>query len=97
MRGAKEAGSAQAQGNRERVAMKPPSSEPLLRWFKTTHLPRNLAATSSLFGGVAAVLCSELPRSAERTVALRKLLEAKDAAVRATLVRDENETGEATT
>jgi hypothetical protein len=38
-----------------------------------------------LFFILAATLVTSLPRNAERTVALRKLLEAKDAAVRANL------------
>jgi hypothetical protein len=33
-------------------------------------------------------IVEELPRNPERTVALRKLLESKDAAVRAKLARD---------
>ena len=36
---------------------------------------------------VVGVLVKELPRNPERTVALRKLLEAKDAAVRARLAK----------
>lgn len=57
--------------------------EPMLRWFEYSHLPPHLAEVSQPFGEVAAWLVALVPRSAERTVALRKLLEAKDAAVRA--------------
>ena len=41
-------------------------------------------APSKMFADVA-IECMQLPRSAERSVALRKLLEGKDAAVRAAL------------
>lgn len=59
--------------------------EPILQYFAHEHLPPKLGAVSAPFGALADVLVSELPRNPERTVALRKLLEAKDAAVRAAL------------
>ena len=59
--------------------------EPLLRYFAFAHLQGSLRSTSSLFYALAHQLCAELPRTPERTVALRKLLESKDAAVRAAL------------
>ena len=40
------------------------------------------------FAEMADTLIATLPRNPERTVALRKLLEAKDAAVRARLAQD---------
>src|SRR5690606_13447199 len=58
---------------------------PELRWFDFEHLPEPLRSTSKLFHDTAHALCQSVPASAERTVALRKLLEGKDAAVRATL------------
>ena len=60
-----------------------PDSEPILQFFSVAHVPTHLAAISELFGGLADKIVEGLPRNAERTVALRKLLEAKDAAVRA--------------
>lgn len=58
--------------------------EPMLRFFTYEHLrDERLRETSKLFAELASQLCSDLPRSPERTVALRKLLESKDAAVRA--------------
>lgn len=58
--------------------------EPMLRFFAYDHLrDARLRATSKQFGELATQLCCDLPRSPERTVALRKLLESKDAAVRA--------------
>lgn len=60
--------------------------EPILRYFAGDHLPDGpLAETSRLFRVVAQQIVETLPRSPERTVALRKLLESKDAAVRAAL------------
>ena len=53
------------------------------------HLPAHLQAVSAPFAVLADSLVAELPRNPERTVALRKLLEAKDAAVRARLAKDE--------
>ena len=61
--------------------------EHILQFFQHTHLTPALADISKLFGDIAAVLVRELPRNPERTVALRKLLEAKDAAVRAKLAQ----------
>jgi len=58
--------------------------EPIVRFFAYAHLPPHLQTVSKPFGDLALHLLS-LPRCAERTVALRKLLEAKDAAVRANL------------
>lgn len=59
--------------------------DPILQFFAYEHLPPRLQETSKLFGDLARELVSFLPRNAERTVALRKLLEAKDAAVRASI------------
>ena len=61
--------------------------EHILQFFRYDHLPPALGDISRLFGDIAGVLVRELPRNPERTVALRKLLEAKDAAVRAKLAQ----------
>lgn len=58
-------------------------ADPILRYFHYLHLPPVLQAVSGPFCALAEHVVTELPRNAERTVALRKLLEAKDAAVRA--------------
>lgn len=55
----------------------------ILRYFHYAHLPPFLQAASKPFCDLARHIVETLPRNAERTVALRKLLEAKDAAVRA--------------
>lgn len=59
------------------------AAEPILQFFKHAHLPVQLAAVSAPFYELALEVVENLPRNPERTVALRKLLEAKDAAVRA--------------
>jgi hypothetical protein len=59
--------------------------DPILKFFHYAHLPERLQTASRPFCGVARHIIGTSPRNAERTVALRKLLEAKDAAVRASL------------
>jgi hypothetical protein len=61
----------------------------LLQFFRWEHLRPELQAVSRPFGELAAKLDAELPGNPEATVALRKLLEAKDCAVRAVLFTDE--------
>lgn len=55
----------------------------ILQFFNWDHLPPELQAVSKPFCNLAHDITNTLPRNPERTVALRKLLEAKDAAVRA--------------
>lgn len=56
------------------------------QFFKFNHLPKGLLRdTSKSFACMARMIMETVPSNAERTVALRKLLEAKDAAVRACL------------
>lgn len=59
--------------------------ERMMQWFSYTGLPPHLQVISSQFHNLAKWMEAELPCNAERTVAFRKLLEAKDAAVRARL------------
>lgn len=75
--------------------------EHILQFFAYSHLPAHLQAVSKPFCELAYAIsegdnCEEagnctfggpLPRNPERTVALRKLLEAKDAAVRAFIAK----------
>lgn len=65
-----------------------PGGEPILQFFQWAHLPAHLQAVSSPFENLALQIVAALPRNPERTVALRKLLEAKDAAVRAAIYQD---------
>lgn len=54
----------------------------LLQFFKYDHLPAHLQEVSQPFADLANRIVCNLPANPERTVALRKLLEAKDCAVR---------------
>jgi hypothetical protein len=63
-------------------------NEPMMQFFAYDHLPKHLQGISELFHHLATTLVIQLPRNPERTVALRKLLEAKDCAVRAVIWKD---------
>ena len=58
-----------------------------MQFFAYEHLPPHLQEVSSAFARLAEQIVATLPRNPERTVALRKLIEAKDAAVRARLAK----------
>ena len=60
----------------------------ILQFFAYAHLPPHLQTVSKPFGDLAQQITETLPRNPERTVALRKLLEAKDAAVRALVAKE---------
>ena len=62
--------------------------EHILQFFAYEHLPPHLQTVSKPFGDLARTMVNDLPRNPERTVALRKLLEAKDAAVRALVAKE---------
>ena len=78
---------------------KKPEVEHIMQFFAFEHLPPHLKLISKPFcdlaraivegdnSDVAVTFGPPLPRNPERTVALRKLLEAKDAAVRAALAK----------
>jgi ferritin-like protein len=55
----------------------------LEQFFKYEHLPEKLQNVSKPFCILAGTILATLPDNPERTTALRKLLEAKDCAVRA--------------
>lgn len=63
------------------------SGEHIAQFFSFAHLTERLQAISRPFAEIAAFTVLSLPRNPERTVALRKLLEAKDAAVRAAIAK----------
>jgi hypothetical protein len=68
-----------------------PGTDPLLQFFAYLHLrtePVNLQIISQPFCTLAERIVATLPRNPERTVALRKLLEAKDCAVRCALWKE---------
>jgi hypothetical protein len=75
--------------------------EHIIQFFAYEHLPAKLQAVSKPFCDLARAIVGDergmpegtstefpLPRNPERTVALRKLLEAKDAAVCAALAKE---------
>lgn len=78
-------------------ASTPTPPEHIMQFFAYAHLPPHLQAVSKPFCDMARrmvdgevvgdVVTQPLPRNPERTVALRKLLESKDAAVRALLAK----------
>lgn len=77
----------------ERKAAPRPTADPpehILQFFTFSHLPPPLAAVSEPFCNLAVAIVNNLPRNPERTVALRKLLESKDAAVRALISSPRN-------
>jgi hypothetical protein len=57
----------------------------MLRYFAYDHLPEVLQEVSRPFWHIAHTMAETLPPGPETTVCLRKLLEAKDAAVRSAL------------
>jgi hypothetical protein len=62
-----------------------PAISHVLKFFSYSHLPPKLQEVSKSFSELAQQVAERAPDNQETTVALRKLLEAKDAAVRATL------------
>lgn len=66
-----------------------PGHDYLLQFFKYEHLPPHLQEVSKPFADLANSIVVTLPSNPERSTALRKLLEAKDCAVRAVLFKQE--------
>lgn len=54
----------------------------LMKFFNYEHLPEHLQAISKPFHDLAVEMCDKMECNAEGVTALRKLLEAKDCAVR---------------
>lgn len=63
--------------------------EDMLQFFTYEHLPEAMQKVSKPFCDLARSIMETLPQNPERTVALRKLLEAKDCAVRASIYKSE--------
>lgn len=57
--------------------------ERMMKWFEFADLPDHLKVVSAHFFEVACKIVATIDPGPERTVSMRKLLEAKDAAVRA--------------
>lgn len=58
---------------------------PIMKFFAFDHLPEHLQSVSRPFHATTFWMDQNLPNSAEKSAGLRKLLEAKDCAVRAAL------------
>ena len=66
----------------------PPPPDPrnqMIKWFAYAHLSPRLQPVSARFAELAMWMRENIARGPEATVAMRKLLEAKDAAVRAAI------------
>jgi hypothetical protein len=61
----------------------------MLQFFEYKHLPEGLQQASQPFHALALWVVEKFPQNPERTVCLRKLLEAKDAGVRTLVYHDE--------
>lgn len=55
----------------------------ILQFFAYAHLPEHLQEISKPFAALALEIVEKLPGNAQRELALQKLIEAKDCAVRA--------------
>lgn len=60
-------------------------ASPIIRFFAFEHLPPHLREVSKIFGDLARHLDKSIPDCDEKQAGLRRLLEAKDAFVRAKL------------
>lgn len=60
-------------------------TEQMMKHFSFEHLPAHLQPVSKIFATAAQQVVDLVPPGPERTVSLRKLLEAKDCGVRASL------------
>lgn len=60
-------------------------ASPIMKYFTYEHLPAHLQEISKPIGDLARQMDETLPDGAEKSTGLRKLLEAKDALVRAKL------------
>lgn len=76
-------------GQRQRTDL---MTDRMMQFFAYAHLPTELQIIGQRFYTLAEWLEATLPPNPERTVALRKLLEAKDCAVRARLYKEEERT-----
>ena len=64
------------------------NTDRMLQFFGYEHLPTHLQNVSKPFCVLAQSIVDTLPMNPERTVALRKLMEAKDCAVRSLLWKE---------
>lgn len=64
-----------------------PEIRTVMQFFEFSHLPVNLQYISSPFYDLAQSIHETLPNNEQKIMALHKLLEAKDCAVRAVVAR----------
>ena len=57
----------------------------IMKYFEYAHLPAHLQTVSKAIGDVAKQMDNDIPEGDEKATGLRKLLEAKDCFVRASL------------
>ena len=60
----------------------------IMQFFAYAHLPERLQSVSRPFCELAEWMVANLPRNPERSAGLRKLVEAKDCAVRALVAKE---------
>jgi hypothetical protein len=65
------------------AAVEEAPNPPIMRWFDHADLPPEQAEVGEWFDELAARITGGLPNGAERATALRNLLHARDAALRA--------------
>jgi hypothetical protein len=70
------------------IPIEPIKKHRLMQFFAYGHLPEDLKKVSVQFYELARAMDEMLPNNPEKTVALRKLMEAKDCAVRAVIYRN---------
>lgn len=59
------------------------TNERMMKWLSVAHLPDSLRPIVGEYRALGEIICNDIPPGPERTVALRKLVESKDCAVRA--------------
>lgn len=67
-------------------------SHPSMQFFNYDHLPENLQYVSEKFHKLAVMMDAELPDNPEKSAMMRKLMEAKDCAVRANIFKPGDDT-----
>lgn len=68
--------------------MSHPAVDHIMQYFKSDHLPEKIRETSATCANLAQQMIRSLPDNPEKTVGLRKLLEAKDCFVRAKMAEE---------
>lgn len=81
------AGSSRTDEELTMLLIEAAKAEPILQFFGFAHLAPPLRAVSRPFAEQALRMYDNLPRNPERTVGFRKLIEAKDCAVRALIYK----------